>query len=79
MKSAEIREKFLEYFAARNHQVLASSSLVPANDPTLLFTNAGMVQFKDVFLGSEQKDYTRVVTAQRCLSCLLYTSDAADD
>ena len=67
MKSAEIREKFLKYFAARNHQVLASSSLVPANDPTLLFTNAGMVQFKELFLGEESRDYSRATTSQRCV------------
>ena len=67
MKSAEIREKFLEYFAARNHQVVASSSLVPANDPTLLFTNAGMVQFKELFLGEESRDYSRATTSQRCV------------
>ncbi len=56
--SAELRQKFLDYFAANGHQVVASSSLVPGNDPTLLFTNAGMVQFKDVFLGRDKRDYT---------------------
>jgi alanyl-tRNA synthetase len=65
MNSAEIREKFLRFFEARQHTVVASSSLVPANDPTLLFTNSGMVQFKDVFLGKEQRPYRRATTAQR--------------
>jgi alanyl-tRNA synthetase len=63
----EIRQKFLDYFAARNHRVVHSSSLVPANDPTLLFTNAGMNQFKDVFLGIEKRDYSRATTAQKCV------------
>lgn len=63
----EIRQKFLDFFAARGHRVVRSSSLVPANDPTLLFTNAGMNQFKDVFLGREKRDYTRAVTAQKCV------------
>ncbi len=67
MKSAELRQAFLEFFEARGHEIVASSPLVPANDPTLLFTNAGMVQFKDVFLGREQRDYRRAVTAQRCV------------
>ena len=68
MKStAEIRREFLEFFAQRDHRVVRSSSLVPANDPTLLFTNAGMVQFKDVFLGAEKRDYTRAASSQRCV------------
>ncbi len=68
MKStSEIRAAFLAFFGDRDHQVVASSSLVPADDPTLLFTNAGMVQFKDVFLGAEQRPYRRAVTAQRCV------------
>jgi alanyl-tRNA synthetase len=65
MKSAEIRSKFLEFFAQRGHAVVASSPLVPGNDPTLLFTNSGMVQFKDVFLGKEPRPYTRATTSQR--------------
>jgi alanyl-tRNA synthetase len=65
--TAEIRRDFLEFFAARGHEVVASSPLVPANDPTLLFTNAGMVQFKDVFLGAEKRSCKRAVTAQRCV------------
>lgn len=67
MKSAEIRQAFLAYFSEKQHQVVASSSLVPGNDPTLLFTNAGMVQFKEAFLGLESHPYSRAVTAQRCL------------
>ncbi|MFU8819605.1 MAG: alanine--tRNA ligase [Desulfurivibrio sp.] len=62
-----IRQKFLDYFAARHHAVVASSALVPHEDPTLLFTNAGMVQFKKVFTGEEQRDYRRAVTCQRCV------------
>jgi alanyl-tRNA synthetase len=65
MTSAEIREKFLKFFEARGHTIVASSSLVPANDPTLLFTNSGMVQFKDVFLGKEHRPYRRATSAQR--------------
>ena len=65
MNSAEIREKFLRFFEARQHTIVASSPLVPANDPTLLFTNSGMVQFKDVFLGKEHRPYRRATTAQR--------------
>ena len=67
MTGHEIRQKFLDYFAERGHRVVRSSSLVPANDPTLLFTNAGMNQFKDVFLGLEKRDYTRATTAQKCV------------
>jgi alanyl-tRNA synthetase len=67
MKSAEIRSKFLQFFAERSHAVVASSPLVPANDPTLLFTNSGMVQFKDVFLGQEARPYSRATTSQRCV------------
>jgi len=68
MKStAEIRREFLEFFDQRDHRIVRSGSLVPGNDPTLLFTNAGMVQFKDVFLGAEKRDYKRATTAQRCV------------
>jgi alanyl-tRNA synthetase len=67
MTGSEIRQTFLDYFAARDHRVVRSSSLVPANDPTLLFTNAGMNQFKDVFLGQERRDYTRAATSQKCV------------
>ena len=65
MKSAEIRSSFLEYFKSKGHSIVASSSLVPANDPTLLFVNSGMVQFKDVFLGKEKRAYSRATTSQR--------------
>lgn len=65
--SAELREQFLTFFKDKGHEVVASSSLVPGNDPTLLFTNAGMVQFKDVFLGQDLRDYTRATTSQRCV------------
>jgi len=67
MTSAEIRQLFLDYFQQRDHQIVPSSSLVPANDPTLLFTNAGMVPFKEVFTGQEQRPYTRAASAQRCV------------
>jgi len=67
MKSAEIRKSFLEYFKRNGHTVVPSSSLIPANDPTLLFTNAGMVQFKDVFLGVDKRDYARAASSQRCV------------
>ncbi|WP_028117050.1 alanine--tRNA ligase [Ferrimonas senticii] len=67
MTTAEIREAFLEYFRSNGHERVESSSLVPHDDPTLLFTNAGMNQFKDCFLGAEQRSYTRATTAQRCV------------
>ena len=65
--TAEIRQAFLDFFHSKGHQVVASSSLVPHNDPTLLFTNAGMNQFKDVFLGLDKRNYSRATTAQRCV------------
>jgi alanyl-tRNA synthetase len=65
--SAELRQAFLDFFRERGHEVVASASLVPADDPTLLFVNAGMVQFKDVFLGKEKRGYTRAASSQRCV------------
>lgn len=65
--SAEIRKAFLDFFASKQHQIVSSSSLVPGNDATLLFTNAGMVQFKDAFLGAEKRSYTRATSSQRCV------------
>ena len=67
MKSSEIRQKFLDYFASKGHTVVASSSLVPHEDPTLLFTNAGMNQFKDVFLGFDKRPYSRAASSQKCV------------
>src|SRR5215472_16083975 len=67
MTGNEIRQKFLDYFASHDHRIVRSSSLVPANDPTLLFANAGMNQFKDVFTGLEKRDYSRATTAQKCV------------
>ena len=67
MTSDEIRRAFLDFFAERGHKIVSSSSLVPGNDPTLLFTNAGMVQFKDIFLGHENRDYVRATTSQKCM------------
>ena len=67
MKSSEIRECFLKFFEKHNHEIVTSSSLVPANDPTLLFTNAGMVQFKEVFLGGESSSFNRATSSQRCV------------
>ncbi|MBS1144755.1 MAG: alanine--tRNA ligase [Proteobacteria bacterium] len=67
MKSAEIRQQFLDFFASKGHQIVSSSSLVPHEDPTLLFTNAGMNQFKDVFLGFDKRPYSRATTSQKCV------------
>ncbi len=67
MKSAEIRDAYLKFFQSKGHDIVPSSSLVPGNDPTLLFTNAGMVQFKDVFLGEDQRSYSRATSSQRCV------------
>ncbi|HXO65091.1 MAG TPA: alanine--tRNA ligase [Steroidobacteraceae bacterium] len=67
MSAADLRRAFLEFFQAQSHIIVPSSSLVPRNDPTLLFTNSGMVQFKDVFLGKEERDYLRAVSSQRCV------------
>lgn len=67
MTTVELRSAFLDFFGSKQHTIVASSSLVPVNDQTLLFTNAGMVQFKDLFLGVEQRDYTRATTSQRCV------------
>ena len=64
---ADIRKTFIDFFAARGHSVVASSSLVPHNDPTLMFTNSGMVQFKDVFLGEDKRPYVRATSVQACL------------
>jgi len=67
VKAREIRSQFLEYFAQKGHQRVASSSLVPQDDPTLIFTNAGMNQFKSVFLGLEKRDYVRATSVQKCM------------
>jgi alanyl-tRNA synthetase len=67
MKSSAIRQSFLDFFASKGHTIVPSSPLVPGNDPTLLFTNAGMVQFKDVFTGQDTRPYTRAVSSQRCV------------
>ncbi|MDB5862874.1 MAG: alanyl-tRNA synthetase, partial [Betaproteobacteria bacterium] len=67
MKSSHIRREFLRYFEQHGHTIVPSSPLVPGNDPTLLFTNSGMVQFKDVFLGQEKRPYVRATTSQRCV------------
>src|SRR5688572_28741577 len=67
MTGNELRQKFLEYFEERGHKVVPSAPLLPANDPTLLFVNAGMSQFKDVFLGNDKRDYKRAVTSQKCI------------
>ena len=67
LSSNDVRTAFIDYFKSKGHRHVASSSLVPSNDPTLLFTNSGMVQFKDTFLGAEQRDYARAVSSQRCV------------
>ena len=67
MDTRKIREKFLHYFRDHGHEVVKSSSLVPKDDPTLLFTNAGMVQFKNLYLGLEKPSYTRAATSQKCV------------
>ena len=67
MNSSEIRLKFLDYFASKEHTIVSSSPLVPGNDPTLLFTNSGMVQFKDCFLGHDKRPYVRATSSQRCV------------
>jgi alanyl-tRNA synthetase len=67
MTTNELRQTFLEFFGERGHELVPSSPLVPGNDPTLLFTNAGMVQFKDVFLGLDKRTYKRAATSQRCV------------
>ena len=67
MTGNEIRQTFLEYFERHGHKIVQSSPLLPANDPTLLFTNAGMNQFKDVFLGREKRDYVRAASSQKCV------------
>src|SRR3989454_2479915 len=67
MKASEIRQTFLKFFESKGHAIVASSPVIPGNDPTLLFTNSGMVQFKDVFLGQDKRPYTRATTAQKCI------------
>src|SRR5258708_1539445 len=67
LSTNDLRRLFLDYFEKNNHEIVASSSLIPHNDPTLLFTNAGMVQFKDVFLGKEERPYQRAASSQRCV------------
>ena len=67
MKTKQIRKTYFDYFVSKDHELVDSSSLIPQNDPSLLFTNAGMVPFKDVLLGVEKRPYTRAVSSQRCL------------
>ena len=94
MNSNQIRSTFLNYFKKNGHEIIHSSSLVPDNDPTLMFANSGMVQFKNIFTGKETRDYKRATTAQKCVraggkhndlenvgytTCLLYTSPSPRD
>ncbi|HNG61500.1 MAG TPA: alanine--tRNA ligase-related protein, partial [Cellvibrionaceae bacterium] len=67
MQCAQIRDAFLNFFASKGHTIVPSSSLIPGNDPSLLFTNSGMVQFKDVFIGNDKRPYTRATSSQRCV------------
>ncbi|MBT5572749.1 MAG: alanine--tRNA ligase, partial [Nitrosomonadales bacterium] len=67
LSEKEIRNKFLDFFASKGHEIVSSSSLVPQDDPTLLFTNAGMNQFKEIFLGNEKKGFKRATSSQRCV------------
>ena len=67
LSSRQIREQFLKFFEEKNHKIVPSSSLVPYEDPTLLFTNAGMNQFKDIFLGDEKRPYTKAASSQKCV------------
>ena len=67
MKAKQIRKTYIDYFMSKGHELVDSDSLIPQNDPSLLFTNAGMVPFKDVLLGIEKRPYTRAVSSQRCL------------
>ena len=67
LSSSEVRDRFLQFFSSNGHEIVKSSPLVPGNDATLLFTNAGMVQFKDLFLGTEKRSYNRATTSQRCV------------
>ena len=76
LSGSEIRRKFLDFFVQKGHREVHSSSLVPQNDPTLLFTNAGMNQFKDVFLGLEKRDYTRATTSQKWSGSVASTQQA---
>ena len=82
----DIRKTFLEYFKKNGHEIVGSSNLVPNNDPTLMFANSGMVQFKNVFTGLEKRNYQRATTSQKCVraggkhnDCLLYTSPSPRD
>ncbi len=75
LSGAEIRQQFIDYFIGKEHTFVPSSSLVPGGDQTLLFTNAGMVQFKDVFLGTDQRPYTRAVNSQKCMRVAVKHND----